>query len=502
MSAIDAFEKRTILILCMNHFVTTWNVRMDEWACALLLTHIFKDTLLPVSLYGFIVTLFAILLSSYVGSLIDRNARLPVVRTALSLQCMCIAASSLVLYIVARWASHRNAVTYVLFGVSVLLGVLLRLANTAEVIAIERDWTVVIAQGDHMTLTRINGWLRRIDLGCKLVAPLAVSAVAEWSTPSAAMLAVGGWSLMALPIQQFFVIHVYRRVPALALKAPLPAGEVIPSLPQEEGNTSEPQLARRSSIASQPNQPTERCESEGLRQRIFKSASIRWARMSRLVHHHTFLSALAVAQVYLTVLSFGSPMIAYLLIQGYSSALLAAMRCVAVVVGLLATLAMPKIVARIGLIRTGLWAVWSEGLLLLPVVVSFWMPDGSLAEAFLMFGGTAASRFGLWIFDMAQMQIMQERVDSAEAGFINGMQYSMQNFFELCAFGTTMLWSNPASFHIPAIISTAAVFSAACTFSVYAYRDRGHLFHFEKVSRWGVPVRFRRRRHTGAVERA
>lgn len=42
-------------------------------------------------------------------------------------------------------------------------------------VSIERDWVTVIAEASSNRLTRLNTWLRRIDLISKLVGPLFVS---------------------------------------------------------------------------------------------------------------------------------------------------------------------------------------------------------------------------------------------------------------------------------------------------------------------------------------
>ncbi|KND02039.1 uncharacterized protein SPPG_02543 [Spizellomyces punctatus DAOM BR117] len=466
---IDTFDKATLHRLSMSYFLTTWSVRMDEWATALFLSYIFPHTLLTVSLYGFLVTLFAILFSSTVGSVVDKVPRLKAIRIFLVLQNLCIAASSLVLYaITLRFGLNVNrTMTYILYSGSLLLGIALRLANIGEVVSVERDWVVVIAHADTSALSSMNAYLRRIDLLCKVAAPLVVSGIAEALSTPIAMLVTAGWSILTAPLQWWLIWQVYRRVPALA----------IPKTARE----STEQRADSSAVGLTDVDPSVNHSSP-----VASSVRSCWDQWARFFRHPVFLSSLAIAQLYMTVLSFGPVMISYLLAQGYSSALLAGMRSIAVLAGISATIAMPRMVARIGLVRTGLWAIWSELWSLVPVVISFWMPVGGVAAGVMMFAGTTLSRFGLWTFDMTQMQIMQERVDAAESGVINGMQYSMQNFFELLAFMTTIVWNDTDSFYIPAILTAAAVASGSLTYSVFALRNRGHLFHFEKLARWGI----------------
>ncbi|KAJ3280459.1 hypothetical protein HK104_000654 [Borealophlyctis nickersoniae] len=304
----------------------------------------------------------------------------------------------------------------------------------AGTISVEKDWAVVIAGNSEMALTGLNTHLRRVDLLCKLAAPLAVSAVAAVVSVPVTNLFVVGWSLVTIPVEWVLIQQVYRRVPDLAKPKRevevLATGTSNPTIPssspsefelQESLDSVAPLALNNTPHSEHPTSPP-------------KTILTQW-RM--FIHHPVFLPALAVSQLYLTVLAFGTVMISYLLLRGYSPALLAGMRSLSVLAGLLATFAMPKMVAKLGLVRTGLWAVWSEVLSLVLVVVAFWMRDNTVF-AVLLFGGVTASRFGLWVFDLAETQILQTRVRPDEIGLINGMQYALQNLFELASLLLTM----------------------------------------------------------------
>ncbi|CAE6430897.1 hypothetical protein BN14_06908 [Rhizoctonia solani AG-1 IB] len=87
-----------------------------------------------------------------------------------------------------------------------------------------------------------------------------------------------------------------------------------------------------------------------------KQQAIDW---NEFVRHPIFLSSLSIALLYFNVLSFGSPFIAYLKSETtFSDPLIAGMRGLCVVTGLFGTFAMPWMEKRIGLIRTGSWAIW------------------------------------------------------------------------------------------------------------------------------------------------
>jgi iron-regulated transporter 1 len=49
--------------------------------------------------------------------------------------------------------------------------------NQAQTICLSRDWVVVVARGDSAALSHLNTTMRRIDLGCAIVAPMVFGMV-------------------------------------------------------------------------------------------------------------------------------------------------------------------------------------------------------------------------------------------------------------------------------------------------------------------------------------
>lgn len=87
-------------------------------------------------------------------------------------------AGSLVLLYHPRWGLENDLRTPLaagMFAVVIICGCIQNLAGVTISVAIERDWVTVIADGSSAHLTTINTYMRRIDLLCKLLAPLFVS---------------------------------------------------------------------------------------------------------------------------------------------------------------------------------------------------------------------------------------------------------------------------------------------------------------------------------------
>jgi hypothetical protein len=63
-------------------------------------------------------------------------------------------------------------------------------------------------------------------------------------------------------------------------------------------------------------------------------------------------------------------------------------------------------------------------------VLAFYINNGTgTIPTVLLFLGMALSRIGLWAFDLAQTQIIQEDSPNDQAGLISGFQYSLCNVF-------------------------------------------------------------------------
>ncbi|KAJ3228059.1 hypothetical protein HDU78_009882 [Chytriomyces hyalinus] len=95
------------------------------------------------------------------------------------------------------------------FAAVTAAGAAQRLAHRASVIAVEKDWAVVLVRGDTLLQTVLNAYLRRVDLVCKLAAPLFVSLVAIPLSVPWTMLVVTAVSLASIPIEILLIRLVF-----------------------------------------------------------------------------------------------------------------------------------------------------------------------------------------------------------------------------------------------------------------------------------------------------
>jgi iron-regulated transporter 1 len=319
-----------------------------------------------------------------------------------------------------------------------------KLSAVLNTISVERDWVVVVAGADETRLATMNAQMRRIDLFCKLVAPLAISLVDSYSTKVAAIV-TAALSIASVSIEYFAIARVYQAVPALR----------------------DPKSSDEDTLSRQPVSSKER----------FVAAA---AVVSTYVCHQAFLPSFALALLYLTVLSFSGQLITYLLAQDMSSASVALLRGVAAMFELSATWLGPWLHKRIGAVRSGIWFLNAELLFVAIACGTLWLPDehkSKIVVTLTLVAMVILSRTGLWGFDLSAQLIIQDEVESDVRGTFSSLEASCQNLFEMLAFLSTMIFPRPEQFKIPAAISAGAVATAALLFTYFVRKRRGHLLH-------------------------
>ncbi|RYP08038.1 hypothetical protein DL765_008932 [Monosporascus sp. GIB2] len=185
--------------LYISHFLSTWNSRLFEFAAVLFLASIFPDTLLPMSVYALVRSGAAILFAQPIGSMIDKGNRLTVVRISIVGQRLAVAASCGLFWVLELQGDNiKGQLKTGLFGLTVILACAEKLCSVLNLVSVERDWVVVITEGNEPARRVLNARIRRIDLCCKLLGPLVISTIAIASN----IIAI--WSALAMNLIWFF----------------------------------------------------------------------------------------------------------------------------------------------------------------------------------------------------------------------------------------------------------------------------------------------------------
>lgn len=175
-----------------------------------------------------------------------------------------------------------------------------------------------------------------------------------------------------------------------------------------------PELVRNQETDDNQNEGEETTSDGQNSQRSIAHSTVQYARSAlapwrEYVSSPLFLSSFALSLLYLTVLSFGTTMVTYLLHTGLNSLQVSGMRIGAVIAELSGTWAAPFIMNRIGPIRSGLWFLnWQFTCLAAAVAAFAFLDNSSQLAAVSLIVGVALSRVGLWGFDLSVQFLVQE----------------------------------------------------------------------------------------------
>ncbi|KAF2180342.1 hypothetical protein K469DRAFT_729893 [Zopfia rhizophila CBS 207.26] len=291
-------SKLVLYRLYLSHTLSTWNSRTFEFGAVIFLATIFPGTLFYASCYALFRSLAAALLSSCIGSLVDRTPRLITVRQSIVWQRVPVAVSCLLLLVLLQ-QKESKLIVFSCFAASVGLACVEKLAFVANTVSIERDWIIVISDSLEMERQELNSTMRRIDLVCKLVAPISISLVDGYST-SIAIWVVFGQNALSVTLEYFAIVQVFSAVPELG-KHQTPNAPTSSSIEDTVEDTVVEEPA--------PTPPTKRFAY------ILESLQL-WR---DYISNPAFLASFSLSLLYLTVLSFGSQMTTYLLTLGFTS---------------------------------------------------------------------------------------------------------------------------------------------------------------------------------------
>ncbi|XP_026691699.2 ferroportin-like [Ciona intestinalis] len=98
-------------------------------------------------------------------------------------------------------------------------------------------------------------------------------------------------------------------------------------------------------------------------------------------------------------------------------------------------------------------------------------PPVSFLSMWLLTAGLVAARAGLWSFDLAMTQLIQENVIESERGIVNGVQTSLNMLMDLLMYVGVLILPNPDQFGILIILSAVAVTTAYVLYAVFAFKS-------------------------------
>jgi len=329
-----------------------------------------------------------------------------------------------------------------------------RLGCVGRSVSIEKRWALALCKGDPGGLAQeesgklalINAQLLRIDLICKLLAPLAGGCMITSLGYEIAAFSITVMTVIAWPVEMLCLKRVY--LEPWCQQRLQEFDNATKQLQVTVAQTNEPMDP---TSVGDPNSPA-MLASQGKSLRFYFSQTTVWR------------SSLALAMLDLTVLSFGQIMNVYVLALGIDAALLAVYQSAGEVSSLLATMVTPRLMARFSSARAATFFTWAQLLCLVPSVIgaSEWARAWPLMSSMLLNGGVMLSRFGYWGFVASVSQHMQENVSPTSAlGTYAGVQKALESFFGSTAAVLGIVLCEPDQFQYLAFISFGSVLCAA-----------------------------------------
>lgn len=209
-----------------------------------------------------------------------------------------------------------------LFTLILLLGILENLSASGNMLSMERDWVVAASSPDGRPydLTHLNSAMRRIDLICKLIAPILISVIVSAMNVKIGVLVVGAMSVASWAVELWCAKRVWNLNPRL--REPRPVNDQ----PAEDNEAALPPLE---------------VPSRGCWAKIFQGLRRYTQDFQDYFSSIVWIPSLSLAFLHISALTYSATFITYLLAVGFSLDLITISRAAGSVVEISSTIITP-----------------------------------------------------------------------------------------------------------------------------------------------------------------
>ena len=241
----------------------------------------------------------------------------------------------------------------------------------------------------YLCITALNACMRRIDLCCKLMAPIVIGAVITYTDYFTSTLVVAGWNVISFFAEFGLLSIVYYYIPALAHKRyrkSIIASENSEDLrydSEEKGEVVIEKLVKSDvgeggddNVFVAETRRSKSCKQRCitvLRKLIVPYATIRdgWKIYAR---QEIARVGIAMSLLYVTVLGFHDVSAAYFKIEGLTEVMISVFQGVGGIIAIIGTFVYVPLRKRVGTIRAGLFGMCAQFFMLLFCVAAVFAP--------------------------------------------------------------------------------------------------------------------------------
>ncbi len=152
---------------------------------------------------------------------------------------------------------------------------------------------------------------------------------------------------------------------------------------------------------------------------------------------------------------------------------LAGLKACGAICGVLATISSPLMIKKLGTVKGGLVGIWFQFTTLAigtALLILYMINHVNVGCVYVFMASIVLSRFGLYGFDLAEIQIMQDMVPERERGVVNSTEKSLTKVAEVLSSVVGIFLSRPSKFFYFIMLSLGAVFLAAMLYSIWAVK--------------------------------
>ena len=417
--------------LLLGRLLTRSGDQAWDFVIPFALLHVFPGRLQIAAFYYLIIKIGTFLLTTSAGKWMDSSQRGTVVRAGVWIQFFAVLGGMVSFWYLDQAVHHESSFTDLsvvgLFAILCLFGTFASIGSIITDIAVGNDLAPAMVSSDR--LTWFNSWLRCIDLGTEVGAPILAGVIYAQESSQihlVGLLFIALWNLISFVPEYLLLKNVVENS----------------------------QLQKQVSTSTQ--------SWKDLLQVDFRKA----------ITNPIFPLIFSYALLWLSVLSpHGVLLAGYLKDQmSMPESEIGLFRGLGALFGLISTISFPYLVGKIGLIKSSKSHLAFQGVTLVIGIIAFYV-NHSLA-IYIFLGCILLSRIGLYGFSNGEFELRQRLIPDTKRGELNSLSHLMTTLATLVLFAVGSLLPDTADFKYLVYGSLAAVIAANVVFLKWSSKNK------------------------------